>query len=119
MRIIFPKFYALIEEEEERKNRPQNFVSHLLFAGHERLAVQLLVSSRRKVTSFESVSERGHVDLRVRQRKCPFFMKVPFGRYFKDDIFAKTQLSTARVCLLLLLLLKNLSLSLRAMQTST
>ena len=74
MRIIFPKFYALKEEEEEeRKNRPQNFVSHLLFAGHERLAVQLLVSSRREVTSFESVSERGHVDLRVREKKCPFF----------------------------------------------
>jgi len=96
MRIIFPKFYALIEEEEERKNRPQNFVSHLLFAGHERLAVQLLVSSRRKVTSFESVSERGHVDLCVRE-KMSFFYEGALGRYFQRcDIFAKTQLS-ARV----------------------
>jgi hypothetical protein len=74
MRIIFPKFYALKEEEEEEERIDhKNFVSHLLFAGHERLAVQLLVSSRRKVTSFESVSERGHDDLCVRE-KMSFFL---------------------------------------------
>lgn len=74
MRIIFPKFYALKEEEEEEERIDhKNFVSHLLFAGHERLAVQLLVSSRRKVTSFESVSERGHVDLCVREKMSFFY----------------------------------------------
>jgi len=111
MRIIFPKFYALIEEEEERKNRPQNFVSHLLFAGHERLAVQLLVSSRRKVTSFESVSERGHVDLRFRQRKCPFFMKVPLVVTFKDVIFLQKHNSLLACSIIIIIIKKSLSLS--------
>jgi hypothetical protein len=73
MRIIFPKFYALKEEEEEEERIDhKNFVSHLLFAGHERLAVQLLVSSRRKVTSFESVSERGHDDCVMREKNVLF-----------------------------------------------
>ena len=64
-----------VKRRRRKKERidHKNFVSHLLFAGHERLAVQLLVSSRRKVTSFESVSERGHVDLCVREKMSFFY----------------------------------------------
>jgi len=86
MRIIFPKFYAARPKKKKKKEwTTKPLVSHLLFAGHERLAVQLLVSSRRKMTSFESVSERGHDECVVGE-KMSFFMTrremVPFGRYF-------------------------------------
>jgi hypothetical protein len=88
MRIIFPKFYAERKAKKKKKEwTTKPLVSHLLFAGHERLAVQLLVSSRRKMTSFESVSERGHDECVVGEKMSFFNMTrsremVPFGRYF-------------------------------------